>query len=251
MDYDTTIAEKDHMVTAALPAYFATSDSAAEAIRRGLKAAGKAPAHITAAMDFGSGYGRVYRTYPVLFPNARLVAVDLMEDAVRFCAETFSGTGIQSNERFEVELDAPVDFTWLGSVFTHLPEAKWQALFDLLGRLTMPGGIVIFSYHGERALVQFENGALKRNPYLIDAEDWQRIKADVAESGLEFVANKGGNYKHQRKMGMDVTEGEYGFDFNTKEWVERFIDAHDAFERVAIMEAAWGNNHDVAVMRRL
>ena len=104
MEFDRTISPDDHMVTASLEAYFRTTQSAVKSIVKSLRANGRTSDDVTAAMDFGCGYGRVYRAFPSLFPGATITAVDLMEDAVRFCTETFGGAGVISNENFEMTL---------------------------------------------------------------------------------------------------------------------------------------------------
>ena len=250
MKFDKTISPDDHMVTASLEAYFKTTLSAAESIVRGLAANGQKAEDITCAMDFGCGYGRVYRAFPVLFPGAELMAVDLMDGAVKFCSETFGGVGVRSNEKFELDLPKLYDVCWLGSVFTHLPLSGWERLLKLLADNCKKGGSTIFTVHGSRGIEHIETVVLKRNPYLIDAEYFADMKVNLPSQGFSFTANKGGNHRHQVKMGMDVSEGTYGFSFTTKKWVEDFLSGSEEWNLMSYEPAGWGNNHDVVTVRR-
>lgn len=250
MEFDRTISKDDHMVTATTEAYFNTTQSAVESILKGLQANGKKPEDIKSAMDFGCGYGRVYRAFPLLFPNAKLMAVDLMENAVKFCSGTFGGDGIQSNEKFELDLPRAFDMVWLGSVFTHLPLVGWDKLLKLLADNCEKGSCAIFTVHGTRAIEHIEAVVLKRNPYLLDAEYFEDMKRTLPTTGFSFTANKGGNYRHQVEIGMAVTEGTYGFSFTTQEWIEAYISKNSAWDLLDYAPAGWGNNHDVVTVRR-
>ena len=252
MNYSKEVSPEDHMVTATMEIYFRVTDAAIECILRGLRAAGINPEDVTRAMDYGCGYGRVYRAFPVMFPKAELAAVDLMEKAVTFCASTFGGTPIHSKEDFTTYLgDEPFDVVWLGSVFTHLPASSWHKLLAQLAAHTRKGGAVIFTAHGKTAIQHIENVVLKRNPYLIDKAFFDQMKATLPEKGFDFAANVGGNHAHQVKMGMSVTQGTYGFSFSTREWITELFNQHPDWIMVDYAAPGWGGNHDaVTIVRR-
>ncbi len=238
------------MNAASVEAYFRTTRSAATAIYTALEAAEVEPTQVRSALDFGCGYGRVYRAFPVMFPNASLVASDLMDEAATFCASTFGGRAVQSNEAMTVDLGERFDVIWLGSVLTHLPRPAWDRLHALLAAHTHPGGVVIYTVHGARSLEQMEEGPLKRNPHLIEAAQWQRIKSSVGETGFEFVSQRPANHEAAINMGMNVTREEYGFCFTSRHWVCEYAAGLTDWTLVGYFDRLWGNNHDVVVLKR-
>jgi SAM-dependent methyltransferase len=252
MRIDETISPEDHMMTADQGSYLRTSRSGLDAVLTGLTAAGREPRHIATVLDFGSGYGRVYRALAAAFPDARLTACDLMEPAARFCAETFGGAWVKSKEDLDgVELPDSYDLVWLGSVFTHLPVHRWRALLDFLARVTTPGGIVVFTTHGERAIQHIENVLLKRNPYAIDQDGFAAMKESLDDVGFDFIANKPAAVRHQQNLGISITQDEYGFSFSTEWWVRRLFAERSDFDLVNYAASGWGGNHDAVTIKKL
>lgn len=251
MRIDETISPEDHMMTADVASYLRTSRSGLDAVLTGLRATGKNQEQISSILDFGCGYGRVYRALAAGFPEARLTACDLMAPAAKFCAATFGGAWVQSSEDLEaLRLPERYDLVWLGSVFTHLPLHRWTRLFDFLSRSTNPGGVVVFTTHGVRAINHIETVLLQRNPYAIDRVRFDDMKSSLTKNGFDFIPNKTAALNHQRNMGMEVTEGEYGFSFTEQWWVEQFISERDDFAMAHYAAPGWGGNHDAVTMQR-
>lgn len=249
---DETMSPDDHMLTADLDAYFRTSRSGLRAVETGLEGAGRTPADIKTVLDFGCGYGRVYRALAAAFPHAQLTASDLMEPAARFCAETFGGDWARSYEDLDkVELPRTYDLTWLGSVFTHLPPHRWWTMTRFLARVTNPGGLVVFTAHGNRAIDVIRDHSMKRNPGLADPARFALMEEAIATIGFDFLPNRPAGVAHQNKLGIDVTLGEYGLSFTTEWWVREMAERHPDFELAHYAPAGWGNNHDVVTLRRI
>lgn len=100
-------------------------------------------------LDFGCAYGRVLRYVKAAFPEAKLTACDMREDAIAYCAETFGATPVMSAADFaEVLLPARHDLIWLGSVFTHFDAAECKILLDKMLANLEEGGLLVFSLHG-------------------------------------------------------------------------------------------------------
>jgi SAM-dependent methyltransferase len=252
LDFDRTMSPDDHMLTANLESYYKTAQSGFDCVMAGVNAAKRDPDTITDVLDFGSGYGRVYRALAAGFPNAKLTACDLMEEAAKFCAETFGGDYAISHEDLDqVKLPRQYDLTWLGSVFTHLPAYRWITLLDFLAAQTKKDGLVVFTSHGDRGMNHIETVLLKRNPYAIDAERFQLMRESIARTGFDFIANKPAAIKHQKDMGMDVTQGEYGFSFAQAWWVDKMIENSADWELVKYAAPGWAGNHDSVTIRRL
>lgn len=247
-----TVSPDDNMVTTDLQAYFRTSHSGLECILAGLSAAGKQPEDIHSVLDFGCAYGRIYRAIAAMFPHAQLTACDLMKDAAKFCAKTFGGDWVQSNENFsKVKFPREYDLIWLGSVFTHLPAYRWCALFALLANATEKGGTVIFTVHGERSIWQIENFLMKRNPHVIDADRYEIMKNTIQFVGFDFIPSKPAALKYQRRKGMGVSDGEYGFSFSAEWWVTQLVNQLPEWQLVEYRKEGWGGNHDVVTLTRV
>ncbi len=92
-DIDRTLHPDDHMLLKNPVGYFGTGVAALASILLGIDAAGRPHDSIGTILDFGSGYGRIYRTLAAAFPASRLTALDLMGDGARFCAETLAAIG--------------------------------------------------------------------------------------------------------------------------------------------------------------
>lgn len=250
MTFDRTVSPNDNMMTASEEAYFNTTKQAMACILGTLSDVGRAPEDIHTVMDFGCGYGRVYRGLAAAFPEARLTACDLIKDGAEFCAATFGGTPVQSSAAFQVDFPDTYDLIWLGSVFTHLPEDGWAKLLSLLARNTNPGGIVVFTTHGTNAIRHMEEVILARNPNLIDAAFFARMKETLPEEGFAFVTSKPATYNHQIKIGMNVDRERYGFSFTTRAWIEAYFTAHPDWVLADYREPGWGRNHDSVGLRR-
>jgi len=251
LEFNKTVSADDHMVTADLSAYFRTTQSAWKAIENSLAASGRAKNTINTILDFGSGYGRVYRALVAAFPHAKLTACDLMVDGAKFCAETFGGDWVQSQDTLEnVVMPRKYDLVWLGSVFTHLPEFRWHRLLQFLAEHTSTNGIVIFTSHGNHAIEHFENYLLVKNKHIIDEQWFKNMKANLPKTGFAFYPNKPAVTKNQHERGMVVKQGEYGFSFATKSWIRELIALHPDWEMINFSPGGWGNNHDVTTIRR-
>lgn len=246
------ISPDDHMASPDPAAYFNTSRTALECILVGLEAAARPSESIASVLDFGSGYGRVYRALAAAFPHSSLTAADLMGAAARFCAENFGGDWVESDEDvLNVKLPRQYDLVWLGSVFTHLPEHRWRLLLDFLASNTTLGGIVVFTTHGVNATKHFHDVVMKRNPYMVPAERFDAMLATLPKTGFDFIATPPAVQRHQLARGMAVSDGEYGFSFATEGWVRELIESHPNWDLVHYAAPGWGNNHDAATLRRV
>jgi SAM-dependent methyltransferase len=159
VDVVREISANDRMVTPRYPeTYFLWGDSAVRCIQLAMDAVGKRD--IASILDFPCGHGRVLRTLKAAYPSASLTACDLDRDGVDFCEKAFGARGIYSDDDLgAVELGGGFDLIWVGSLFTHLPEARWPAFLSfLLGRLA-PGGLLVFTTHGRWYAERIREGA--------------------------------------------------------------------------------------------
>lgn len=106
-------------------------------------------------LEFASGYGRFTRHLAPLLPD-RLTCADVLPGSVAFCVEQFGVKGFQSSfEPSEIEFPERYDLVFVLSLFTHLPVASWGAWLRALAGAVAPGGLLVMSFHNERAAREF------------------------------------------------------------------------------------------------
>src|SRR5262245_27701876 len=124
-------------------AYFLWGASALRCIRLAVDAVGKR--EVGRILDFPCGHGRVLRNLKAAYPAASLTACDIDRDGVDFCASTFGAQGVYSDDNLDtVHLDDGFDLIWVGSLFTHLPDARWPAFLKFLADRLAPEGLLVF-----------------------------------------------------------------------------------------------------------
>ena len=142
------VSPRDHMFRVK-ERYLRAGQKALDCIRLGMVAAGKTG--VASALDLPSGHGRVLRWIKAEFPDARLGAGDIDHDGVDFCAATFGATPVYGHEDpADIEIDAPYELIWCGSLFTHLPPERWEGFLALFERALVPEGLLVFTTHGRR-----------------------------------------------------------------------------------------------------
>jgi SAM-dependent methyltransferase len=104
-------------------------------------------------LDFASGYGRVTRFLVCDLPPERVWVSDIYPEGVRFQEEQFGVHGLVSTARPE-DFACSQRFDWIlvSSLFTHLPEATFGPWLDRLAALLAPGGLLVFTTHGDHLL---------------------------------------------------------------------------------------------------
>jgi SAM-dependent methyltransferase len=104
-------------------------------------------------LDFASGYGRVTRFLLRDLPAGHVWVSDVYADGVRFQEERFGVHGIVSTVRPEDFVRSEsFDAITVTSLFTHLPDRRFVDWLRVLLGLLRPGGVLIFSVHGEEVL---------------------------------------------------------------------------------------------------
>ena len=110
-------------------------------------------ARVGSLLDFAAGYGRATRFLVGTLDPTRITVAEIDEDAVRFQSETFGVRAVSSAHDPEtLSLAGAFDLVLAVSLFTHLPEGRFEAWLGRLWHLVAPGGLLAFSTIGERVL---------------------------------------------------------------------------------------------------
>lgn len=103
---------------------------------------------VQSILDFASGYGRLSRFLVLAFDPARVWVSDIKERTVEFQRREFGVQGFASTEAPEdLTVDKRFDCIFVGSLFSHLPEATFGRWLQRLCELLNPTGLLIFSVH--------------------------------------------------------------------------------------------------------
>lgn len=144
-------------------------------------------------LDFGSGYGRVSRFFPSIFPESEIVVSDVKELALEFQKNYFNFQEIYHNEDPESFGQHRFDLILALSVFTHLPRAAFRGWMEKLLQTLNTGGVLVFTFNN---LEDLKEGSTEEFVYQQHSED----------SMLSFVPD---SIKDTDKYG--VTSVSYGF----------------------------------------
>lgn len=111
-------------------------------------------------LDLPSGFGRILRFLKVAFPNADICGCELVPEAVNFCGKAFRvHTAISNRDFVNILLPGPFDLIWSGSLLTHLDESRAKKLLRLYYRHLAPGGLCVFTMHGQMCIDWLRSGA--------------------------------------------------------------------------------------------
>ena len=174
-------------------------------------------------LEFASGYGCVTRHLPALMPTSSIVACDIHDEAVSFIDDEIGVDAISSvsvPEDFDAKEKFDVVFAL--SFFTHMPDATWQRWLNTLGRCLKPGGLLVFTANGHKAVPNFPKGT------------------EVDEDGYFFL-------EHSEQS--DLSPKEYGSTIALFPYIHRQLQKTRFLDLVKFEEAFWYETQDVYVLR--
>jgi len=131
-------------------AFYESGMVTAAALRSLLERHGAPMARLGRVLDFGCGCGRVLRHLHDL-GDVELKGVEPNPVLVNWCRDALPFVDVTRIEpRAPLPFpDAYFDLIYSFSVFTHLPAAEQQTTMKRLVRVLKPGGLLVFSVHGE------------------------------------------------------------------------------------------------------
>jgi len=138
-------------------------------------------------LEFASGHGRFTRHLVKALERERVTVSDVVPDAVSFSRAAFGVNAFESTAR-------PEDLRWPGryelvfvlSLFSHLPLGTWGRWLERLLDAVAPGGLLVFSTHGEEAARRQGVRLDERGFFFAAASESQAI--DAQEYGTAFTA---------------------------------------------------------------
>ena len=180
-------------------------------------------------LDLPCGGGRVLRFLVRRFPEGEITACEIQRGPVRFCARAFGARPAYSSVNLdEVSLGKKFDLIWCGSLATHLTEPGIVALLRLFCRHLTPGGMVLFTTHGDFV---FHRIPRREFEYLLGEEQIDRIGIDYPKTGYGFEG-----YDGQENWGVSLT---------SPEWIREHIRELGGLREVYFKERGWDDHQDV------
>lgn len=138
-------------------------------------------------LEFASGHGRFTRHLIKALGAARVTVSDVVPDAVAFSRDTFGVAGFDSQvDPQAVAWPVRYDTVFVLSLFSHLPARLWGAWLARLYDAVAPGGLLVFSTHGEAA-AHMQGVTLDENGFFFAAASESQA-IDVADYGTAFSA---------------------------------------------------------------
>ena len=193
-------------------------------------------------LDFGTGWGRIIRPFMRDFQLENLYAVEPETEwclTARRCNPYI--TVLQSDFMPPLPFrDQFFDYIIAYSIFTHLPEDMFNAWFREFERLVRPGGIVAFTFLGDRTIAELKKYARPLSNGQ-DVHFWHRILIDA----LEKDDPKGDRYESDEFIFLNTgMSSQYGDTFVSprlvrkllKEWNIISIDSTSLAQDMCVMQ---------------
>lgn len=232
---DPTVFFNDGMYAGDGAHYFRVGLDALRLVEAALAASGIK--EVRRVLDLPCGGGRVLRFLVRRFPSAEFVACDLQRDMADFCARRFGARAVYSKDDLaELHFDAPFDLIWCGSLATHLDAASLRALLRLFARSLAPGGLAVFTTHGERAARKMLRGEID---YGIAREQLAAAVGAFRESGYGFTP-----YPDVSAYGVASDAG-YGISLTSHEWVRAEAARAGTLRELFFEPHGWDEHQDV------
>jgi SAM-dependent methyltransferase len=224
---ESRISPRDTMYAGDGAHYFKVGLSAMRVVEDALRRANLTK--VGRILDLPCGHGRVLRFLARRFPRAVVTACDLDRDGVDFCARVFGARPVYSRIDLDaLSFDAPFDLVWCGSLITHLDAHATRALLRLFARHLAPGGLLLFSAHGDFVARRMPSGEFD---YMLTPAQVETITRRYAETGFGYEDYAG--------------EGGYGVALTSPAWIRARVAEVGGLKEVYFGERAWDAHHDV------
>jgi SAM-dependent methyltransferase len=180
------------------------------------------PVDSVSILEFASGYGRVTRHLQKVIPEATLTACDIHAEAVRFIGRLGAESILSCENPDDFNAGRAFDVVFALSFFSHIPQATWTRWLRRLLDCTLPGGLLIFTTHGERS---------------------RKLAAPDTIPGDDFLF-----LPHSEQS--DLPTEQYGTAFSPFAFVKRQIATLADARSVKFQEEYWWTHQDLYVVTR-
>lgn len=140
-------------------------------------------------LDFGAGYGRLTRFLPSVFRDTDITASEVKPPAIEFLRKSFGIKGVLHGTDADTFPVSEYHGILALSVFTHLPQGKFDAWFKTLSGSLSGGGRLIFTWNN---IARLRDQQAKQFYYTAQSEDSFFITSDRLASdddyGLTYVS---------------------------------------------------------------
>lgn len=223
-----TVSSRDHMYNTGPDWYFSVGADGMRAVFRAL--ATSAMAEPKRILDLPCGHGRVARHLRAAFPRAEITFADIDTDGADFCAAEFRGQALHSQaDLTRVDLGAPYDLIWIGSLFTHVDASRAAVWTRHLCQSLARHGVLIATLHGNWSReVQSRYGAM------IGDGEWQRILAGCDATGWGYAP-----YAETPDYGVSLCQASA---------VMAMASRIEGVRVLSYTERGWAGNHDVLML---
>lgn len=228
------VSPDDGMWRISPDAYFEMGAAALSGIEEVLDRSGVK--QVDSVLVLPCGHGRVLRWLTARFPDAATTACDLNRSAVDFCARTFGAEPAYSSRRFDdVRLPRRYALVWSGSLLTHLDLAGWRSALILMTGALAPGGVLVFSTHGEKPASIMREGDPSRI-YNLDVASRERLVDAFDKTGFGYV-----DYAHRTG---------YGISLSSPSFVRSVLAELPDVTVGTVLERRWSDHQDIAYCLR-
>ena len=145
------------------------------------------------------------------------------------CARVRRDPGHSQEDPAAIDLPGPFDLTWVGSLFTHVPEDRWIAFLDLLESVLTEQGLLLFTVQGRNVRQQLLSRQVEWD---LGDEEIDQIVRDYDETGYGYADWSGASG--------------YGTSLNRPSWVCAQIEDRPGLRLVGYREIGWGRQ-DVVI----
>ena len=161
-------------------------------------------------LDFGSGYGRVSRFLPSVFPDATIIASEVKAQAIKFLESELNLNGFNHGHTPDEFPTEKLDLILALSVFTHLPKNLFEQWLNCLGSRLHETGALVFTFLDQDRL---ESKEILKN-------------FTPAPKGLEYIRRSEDSY-FSFVADRIKDDDQYGSTFVSRDWLTDLVSSND------------------------
>lgn len=193
----------------------------------------------TKLLDFGCGYGRIFRFFMKDIAPGNLVGTDVDQGFVDICRNTFLGGSFDVNTPYPPlqYADASFDIIFAFSIFSHLSEKAHLEWLQEFKRILKPGGLLFLTLRQKSFLMQCAHYSK------LDVSGYQKLIADAFGRNHDILLEQyeKGDYIYAPHGGGGVRTNDYYGDtvvpplYVKENWSKHFsvVDTFDDLNRLS------------------